>query len=100
MGTYLMVGIVSKIQMSKKERYDKSVTREQLEAAIGKRININKFTYLETKDNHNWEIKDEALDNIGPFLSAQLEMYNEEEKPLAALDETKIKRQTVKRVFE
>lgn len=87
MGTYLMVGIASKIQMEKKERYGRSVTREQLEVAIGKRININKFTYLETDKHHNWEIKDEALDNIGPFLSSQLEMYNEKEKPLAALDE-------------
>jgi len=87
MGTYLMVGIASKIQMSKKEQYGKSVTRKQLEVAIGKKININKFTYLETNDDHNWEIKDEALDNVGPFLSAQLEMYNEQAKLLPALDE-------------
>ena len=74
MGQYLITGIVYRICLGR-DRGEKHLPQVMTE--LNNVINLNKYTYSETKHYYLWEIKEEHLiEDLVPFLKEQYMMYD------------------------
>jgi len=74
MGTYLATGVVQSIRIPKEEK----VKLETMKDALGLKVDLGKFDFIENDNWYIWEIKDSVLEDktFVPFLKQQFRYYD------------------------
>ncbi len=77
MGTYLVTGIIHRVQVSRRDAEYQKLSIELIEQALRREFSLENTIFSEDDKTFAWHIKPSMLEgNFAEFLQAQYEMYD------------------------